>query len=362
MSDPAASDSPVPPSGDDGPAGDGPAGDGPAGGARKSFHAIESLDAFPDALRGAVVGIGNFDGVHRGHQAVLDIVRETARDLGRPAIAMTFEPHPRTVFRPEEPVFRLTPGPAKTRLLRAKSLDGVLTLHFDRDFASRSAEDFVGEILVGTLAISHAVTGYDFHFGKGRAGTPDFLEASGAERGFGVTIVGRLGDEGDETISSSRIRAALEAGDITGANALLGYRWFVEGTVIHGAKRGRDLGYPTANIRLAPECALCAGVYAVQVLIDGVLHDGVASHGCRPMFDNGAPLLEVHVFDFDGDLYDKSLAVTFVTRLRGEETFAGIDALIAQMDRDSAEARAAIASLRPLSPLDQALYDVPRAG
>ncbi|AXS42445.1 bifunctional riboflavin kinase/FAD synthetase [Breoghania sp. L-A4] len=333
----------------------------PAAPAPQAFQAIPSLEAFPEALRGAVVGIGNFDGVHRGHQAVLEVVRETAKTLSRPAIALTFEPHPRTVFRPDAPVFRLTPEHAKAVLIEKEGLDGILTLPFDRAFAGRTAEDFVDTILVGRLGIAHAVTGYDFHFGKARAGTPDFLREAGEERGFGVSIVGRLGDEGDETISSSRIRQALADGEIVLANALLGYRWFVESEVIDGEKRGRELGYPTANMKLAPETRLAAGIYAVRVNIDGVLHAGVASYGRRPMFDNGAPLLEVHVFDFSGDLYGKRLGVTFVSYLRGEETFDSLDALIAQMDRDSEEARAALASIRPLSPLDQALYDLPHA-
>lgn len=333
----------------------------PAAPEAQAFQVIDDLDAFPDALRGAVVGIGNFDGVHRGHQAVLEVVRETAAALKRPALAMTFEPHPRTVFQPDRPVFRLTPAHAKALLIEKEGLDGILTLPFDRAFAARTAEEFVSSILVGKLGIAHAVTGYDFHFGKARAGTPDFLRAAGEREGFGVSIVGRIGDEGDETISSSRIRAALGTGDIVEANALLGYRWFAEGTVMDGAKRGRDLGYPTANIELAPETTLAAGIYAVLVEIDGVLHNGVASYGRRPMFDNGAPLLEVHVFDFSGDLYGKTLRVTPVSYLRGEETFESVEALIAQMDRDSEEARAALASIRPLSPLDQALYDLPHA-
>lgn len=333
----------------------------PAAPEPQAFHAVSSLDTFPDALRGAVVGIGNFDGVHRGHQAVLEIVRETAQRLGRPAVAMTFEPHPRTVFQPDKPVFRLTPAHAKALLIGKEGLDGILTLPFDRAFAGRTAEDFVDTILVERLGIAHAVTGYDFHFGKARAGTPDFLRQAGDNRGFGVSIVERLGDEGDETISSSRIRTALADGDIVQANALLGYRWFVEGEVIDGDKRGRDLGYPTANMKLAPECTLATGIYAVRINIDGVLHNGVASYGRRPMFDNGAPLLEVHVFDFSGDLYGTRLAVTLVSYLRAEEKFDSVESLIAQMDRDSQEARAALASIRPLSPLDMALYDLPHA-
>ncbi len=327
----------------------------------QAFRAVGTLEDFPVSLCGAVVGIGNFDGMHRGHQAVLEVVRDIAAKLKRPAIAMTFEPHPRTVFQPDKPVFRLTPAHIKAVLIQKEGLDGVLTLPFDRAFAGRTAEDFVDTILIGQLGIAHAVTGYDFHFGKARAGTPDFLRQAGEDRGFGVSIVGRLGDEGDETISSSRIRQALADGNVGLANALLGYRWLVEAEVIHGEKRGRDLGYPTANLRFAPECTLATGIYAVRINIDGVLYDGVANYGHRPMFDNGAPLLEAHIFDFSGGLYGKTLAVTFVSYLRPEAKFDGIDALVAQMDRDSAEARSALGSIRPLSSLDLALYDLPHA-
>ena len=330
--------------------------------APKAFHAAYSLDAFPDALKGGVVGIGNFDGVHRGHQSVLERVQEEAGKLGVPGYVMTFEPHPRAVFTPQKPLFRLTLPHAKAEIVRAFGLDGLLVLPFDASFALREASDFVERILVKRLGIVHAVTGYDFHFGRARAGTPDYLRQSGEKHGFGVSIVDRVHDEGGETISSSRIREALTAGEITLANALLGYRWFAEGTVRDGDKRGRTIGYPTANIALDPDCTLAHGIYAVRTVIDGVLHDGVANFGRRPTFDNGAPLLEVHVFDFSGNLYGKTLKVSFVSFLRSEEKFDSVEALVAQMDRDSEEARAAIASLRPLSPLDLALYDIPLAG
>ncbi len=329
--------------------------------APKAFHLANSLDEFPDALKGGVVGIGNFDGVHRGHQAVLERVMEEAASRSVPGYLMTFEPHPRAFFAPQKPFFRLTPPHAKAEIVRAFGLDGMLVLPFDADFAAREASEFVEHILAQRLGIVHAVTGYDFHFGRKRSGTPDYLRSSGETLGFGVSIVERVHDEGGETISSSRIREDIAKGEVVEANALLGYRWFVEGEVQGGDRRGRELGYPTANIALDPACEIAHGIYAVRVVIDGVLHDGVANYGRRPTFDNGAVVLEVHVFDFKGDLYGKTLGVTFVSYLRGEEKFASIDALIAQMDLDSAEARAAIASLRPLSPLDLALYDIPRA-
>lgn len=327
--------------------------------ARPPFAHAEDLARFPQHLRGGVVAIGNFDGVHRGHRVVLQHALDIGHASGTPVYAMTFEPHPRTVFNPDKPVFRLTPRHAKAEVLEAFGLDGVLVLPFSREFAGLEAADFVQKILIESLGIRHAVTGHDFHFGRGRAGTPEFLTAAGAENGFGVTIVEAETDEGGEIISSSRIREALANGDIALANGLLGYRWFVEAEVRHGEKRGRDLGYPTANLRLADECPLKHGIYAVRVIVDGTPHDGVASYGRRPTFDNGAPLLEAFLFDFSGDLYGKTLRVSLVSYLRPEERFESVEALIDQMDRDSAEARAALGSMQPLSPLDLELGGVP---
>lgn len=326
--------------------------------APSDFTAVTDLTAVPDRLIGGVVAIGNFDGVHRGHAAVLETARREAERRGVPAFALTFEPHPRTVFAPDRPVFRLTRQDAKATLLRALGLDGVVVVPFTRDFAAIEAQDFVDTILRDRLRIVHAVTGYDFHFGRARKGTPDFLRAAGAADGFGVTIVEAETDEGGETVSSSRIRAALAAGDIPLANALLGYRWFFSAEVIHGEKRGRNLGYPTANLALPPETELAHGIYAVRVAFDGTVHDGVASYGRRPTFDNGRPLFEVHLFGFAGDLYGRTVTVTVGAYLRPEIKFDTIEALISQMDRDSAEARAALASLRPLSPLDLALSEM----
>jgi len=319
------------------------------------FIAAADLSAFPAHLEGGVVAIGNFDGVHRGHQAVLSAALEVAGQMNIPAFAMTFEPHPRTVFNPDKPVFRLTPAHAKAGLMKGFGLDGTLVLPFDRDFAGMEAEAFVENILIDRLKINHAVTGYDFHFGRGRAGTPDFLRQSGEIHGFGVSIISAQQDEGAEVISSSRIRDALGGGDLALANGLLGYRWFVEGEVEHGEKRGRDLGYPTANIRLGDECTLKHGIYAVKIEVDGQVHDGVASFGRRPTFDNGAPLLETFLFDFDGDLYGKTIRISLVSFLRPEQKFETADALVRQMDQDSEEARAALAAMQPLSALDHAL-------
>lgn len=321
------------------------------------FLVVENLDEFPEELKGGVVAIGNFDGVHRGHKAVLDAALGMGHGTHHPVYAMSFEPHPRTVFNPDMPVFRLTPAAAKLDIFRQCGLDGALILPFTRAFAGIEANAFVKDILIGTLGIRHAVTGYDFHFGKARQGTPDYLRTAGAEHGFGVTIVHREEDEGAETVSSTRIRNALARGDVAQANGLLGYRWFFEANVCHGDKRGRDLGYPTANLRLDDDCPLLEGIYAVKVRTRDGWQDGVASYGRRPTFDNGARLFEVHIFDFAGDLYDQTLRVHLVSYLRGEQKFDSVEALVAQMDRDSEEARAALASLRPLSELDLMLLD-----
>jgi len=294
------------------------------------------------ALRGAVVAIGNFDGVHRGHQAVIATARARATTLGRPAAALTFEPHPRSFFRPQEPLFRLTDERNKLRLLKSTGLDGAIVLRFDAALAALSADEFVERILIGQLAVSGVTIGFDFHFGANRTGSPDYLAAAGARHGFAVDIVPRFEDNG-RRISSGPIRAALGGGHISDATAMLGFPWFVSGEVVHGDKRGRELGYPTANLRLDPTCGLRHGIYAVRVDIGGRRHDGVASFGRRPMFDVGTVLLEVFLFDFSGDLYGQSIDVAFIDWIRPELKFDSIEELVRRMDDDSRIARAALA-------------------
>ncbi|WP_292556365.1 bifunctional riboflavin kinase/FAD synthetase [Mesorhizobium sp.] len=303
------------------------------------------------------MAIGNFDGVHRGHQAVLERALAEARRRGAPAMVLSFEPHPRKVFRPEVPLFVLTPPPMKARLLSLLGFAALVEQPFTRDFAALSAEDFVTGVLERNLGVTHAVTGFDFHFGKDRQGGPAFLMAAGERHGFGVTLVDAFRDEGAEVISSSRIRALLGEGAVAEAAGLLGYRFTVEAEVIGGQKLGRTLGFPTANMRLSPEASLKEGIYAVRFRrADGTLHDGVASFGRRPTVDdNGAPLLETFVFDFSGDLYGEACEVSFFGFLRPELKFDGLDALVAQMKRDEAEARALLAGVRPLSELDAAV-------
>jgi riboflavin kinase/FMN adenylyltransferase len=300
------------------------------------FQTFLDPAALPDHLAGAAFAIGNFDGVHRGHLAVIEAAEALAK--GRPAIALTFEPHPRAIFRPAEPLFRLTPPAAKTLLLERAGLAAVVTLTFDRTFASITAEEFLEDLVVRRLRAHAIAVGYDFHFGKNRLGTPEFLVHHGRSLDLDIAIVAPM-LEGGAAVSSSAIRSALAEGDIATANRLLGHEWSVVGEVIHGEKRGRHLGYPTANMRLDPSCRLRHGIYAVRAVVGGMARPGVASFGRRPTFDNGAPLLETFLFDFEGDLYGRSIEVMFAGWIRGEEKFASAEALVARMDEDSRIAR-----------------------
>ncbi|BDA82814.1 riboflavin biosynthesis protein [Aureimonas sp. SA4125] len=287
---------------------------------------------------------------------MLDAARSEAARREAPLVCLTFEPHPRSVFRPDQPVPRLTPAPMKARLLDALGFDAVVEHRFDRDVAKLSADAFVAEVLVAQLAVRHVVVGFDFQFGAYRLGTPPFLVEQGAARGFGVTVVEAFVDEGGAIVSSSRIREDLGRGEVAEAAARLGYRWTIEAPVVHGQKIGRTLGYPTANMAFATDDLLAHGIYAIRFRrADGTLHDGVASYGRRPTFDNGAALFETYLFDFSGDLYGETAEVSLFAFLRGEEKFDGVDPLIAQMDRDAAEARAFLAGAAPLSPLDSAI-------
>jgi len=322
-----------------------------------AFQRIEDPAALPADLRGGVAAIGNFDGVHRGHTAVLERARSLADRIGAPALALTFEPHPRSVFRPDTPVFRLTPASLKADLISLAGFDAVVEQAFTRAFASLTAEEFVGRVLTEGLGITHAVTGFDFHFGKNRQGGPAYLMEAGQRHGFGVTLVDAFRDEGADVVTSSRIRTLLAGGEVAEAAGLLGYRFTVEAEIVGGKQLGRTLGYPTANMALPAETDLIYGIYAVRLRrADGSLHDGVASFGRRPTVDmDGAPLLETFVFDFAESLYGEVCRVSLFGFLRGEEKFDSLDALVAQMKRDEAEARALLAGVRPLSAVDASL-------
>ncbi|MCP1839253.1 riboflavin kinase/FMN adenylyltransferase [Bradyrhizobium sp. USDA 4523] len=293
--------------------------------------------------KGAVVAMGNFDGVHLGHRAVIGAALAMGRARGVPALAVTFEPHPRSFFSPNTPQFRLTDETNKLRLLAATGLAGAVVMTFDKARAGTSAQDFIHHDLIGRLGISGIAVGYDFHFGKGRVGSPSLLVSEAPRLGIEVDVQAHVDIE-ERPVSSSAIRMALAEGEIADATTMLGGPWFVTGKVVHGEKRGRDLGYPTANIRLDKHCGLKHGIYAVRVGKGSQRFDGVASFGRRPTFDNGAPLLEVFLFDFKGDLYDAVLDVAFIGFIREELKFDTIEALIRQMDDDSAKARALLAA------------------
>ncbi|TXM76232.1 bifunctional riboflavin kinase/FAD synthetase [Methylobacterium sp. WL69] len=320
----------------------------PAPGRR--FTVCREDEPVPSAIAGAIAAIGNFDGVHFGHRALIAAVRETAAAAGRPAVALTFEPHPRAYFAPHLPMFRLSDAAAKERVFAHLGLDGLVVRRFDAVLAGTGARAFVETLLVRDLGLSGVVVGHDFHFGRGREGTPAVLADLCAGAGLSCRIIPPVSlppvsqEDAMEPVSSSAIRTALAEGDVARANALLGYRWFVSGEVQHGDKRGRTLGYPTANVAL-PACGLAHGIYAVRVALpDGGLRDGVASYGRRPTFDDGAPLLEVNLFDFSGDLYGQAITVEFLGHIRGEERFESAESLVARMDIDAAQARAILAA------------------
>jgi riboflavin kinase / FMN adenylyltransferase len=306
------------------------------------------------ALAGAVLALGNFEGVHRGHRALIDTALARARERGSKAAVLTFEPHPRAFFKPDEPVFRLSSVEAKLRLFAARGLDGAVIMAFDAALAALEAWEFVDRILIDRYRISGAVVGFDFRFGKGRVGSSEFLAEEGNKRGFTVDIIAPVTD-GNRRISSGEIRAALAEGDVDDAMNLLGYPWFITGEVVHGDKRGRELGYPTANLRLDPTCGLRHGIYAVRVGVGEKRYDGVASFGRRPMFDTGAVLLEVFLFDFSDDLYGRTIDVAFVAWIRHELKFDSVEELVRRMDEDSRIARAALArvpeAFPPVAPL-----------
>src|SRR6201996_1521116 len=284
------------------------------------FSVIRDTDPPASTPKGMVVAMGNFDGVHLGHRAVIDAALRMGQAHGKPAFAVTFEPHPRSYFSPNTPQFRLTDETAKLRLLAATGLSGAVVMSFDRRRAETAAQDFIHHDLIERLGISGIAVGYDFHFGKGRVGSPGLLVNEAPRLGIEVDVQPHI-DIDERPVSSSAIRMALAEGQIADATTMLGGPWFAAGTVIHGEKRGRDLGYPTANIRLDKTCGLKHGIYAVRVGRGAERFDGVASFGRRPTFDNGAPLLEVFLFDFKGDLYGQKLDIAFIGFIREELKF-----------------------------------------
>jgi len=301
-------------------------------------------------FRGAVVALGNFDGVHRGHQQVIRTARRLAEAMAVPHEVMSFEPHPRAFFNPSQPPFRLTPFRVKARLIEALGIDLLLMRHFDAAFAGQSAAAFVDDVLVRAMAVRHVVIGYDYVFGKGRQGTGAFLQKMGGEKGFGVTVVPPATTPTGEVYSSTAVRDYLVEGRPAEAAKLLGHYWEVEGRVEKGDGRGHTIGFPTANLNLGEYQRPATGVYAVRAGIDAGgatrWHDGVANFGRRPTFDKTDETFEVHLLDVAEDLYGRHLRVALVEHIRPERKFAGVDELKAQIAADVATARRLLAARR----------------
>jgi riboflavin kinase/FMN adenylyltransferase len=307
-------------------------------------------DHVPDAFRGAVVAVGNFDGVHLGHRALIAEAEMLAGERGAPLAVLAFEPHPQEFFHPSAESFRLTPFRTKARLLAELGVDAMFALPFDAQMAARSAQDFVLDVLVKGLGAGCVVVGRDFQFGRARAGDATVLAYMGQMEGFGVELFDPVAVEGMEKISSTRIRSALKGGRPEEAARLLGHYWTVEARVEHGDKRGRTIGVPTANMRLVDCLHPAFGVYAVRASVmedERVVarHGGVANFGIRPMFESPTPLLESWLFDFDGDLYGKHLSVELIAWLRPEMNLPDLDVLKTQIAKDAEAARAILSSL-----------------
>jgi riboflavin kinase/FMN adenylyltransferase len=290
--------------------------------------------------RGCVATIGNYDGVHRGHQHMLAALRRRAGELGLPATVITFEPTPREYFEGAAAPARLTRLREKLQALAHYAMDRVVCLRFDAQLASISARSFEEELLTAQLGVRHMVVGHDFHYSRRREGTIETLRAAGARLGFAVEAVPPFEIDGVR-VSSSLIRAALETGDLATATRLLGRPYRITGRVQTGQRLGRKLGFPTANLALHRKVVPLWGIFAVRVHGPGlVAHPAVANLGTRPTLNGTVPLLEVHLFDFDGELYGRNLDVDFIARLRDEVRFDSLEALVEQMHRDAAEARA----------------------
>lgn len=298
--------------------------------------------------RGATAVIGNFDGVHLGHQYVIDIARQKAVQLGAPLGVMTFEPHPREYFAPKATPFRLMNADTRAHRLEKLGIEALFELSFNDTLSALTPEEFARDVIVDGLGLTHVFVGADFHFGKDRAGTPEVLVALGKELGFGVTVAPLMSDDVGE-VSSTAIRSALTEGRPGDAARMLGHWHRIDGEVIRGDQRGRDLGYPTANMSIAGLHPPKFGVYVVEVEILTGPHQGVyggaASMGTRPMFGENLPNIESFIFNFKGDIYGEQLSVALIDYLRPEEVFDGLDALIAQMDADCARARDILSQL-----------------
>lgn len=313
---------------------------------KEAMKLIRNIQDITPEQTGQVLVIGNFDGVHKGHQHLLARAKEIAKQNDLRFGVLTFEPHPRKLFRPDDKPFRITPEPVKNRRLAKSGADFVCTLEFNWDFASQGAEDFITHILDKGLKPQHIVVGHDFHFGQLRKGNADTIK----QAGYDVSVIEQIGLDNNERISSTQVRSALRHGHIDQANQLLGWPWEIEGIVMRGDQRGRELGFPTANIHLNDTMHPAYGIYAtlVQITNDGEDAPWLPSAtniGIRPMFEVPTGQVETFIFDFDRDIYDCTLRVRPVTRLRGEAKFDTLDALIVQMNKDCDQAREILAKI-----------------
>ena len=301
---------------------------------------LDHRETVPDALRGAIIALGNFDGFHKGHQAVAGEAISWAHAEGRPSIIATFDPHPVRFFKPDVPPFRLTTLEQRQELYLAAGATAMLVVHFDSELAGTSAEDFITEILIDRFGAHGVVTGGDFTFGQGAKGNVELLRSFGGANGLQSRVVDVVEDD-SETVSSSRIREALRDGDPQLAAKLLTRPFAIRAIVEHGDKRGRELGYPTANLVIDNYLRPKYGIYAVtgRILSTGEMLEGAASVGIRPQFEPPKELLEPYFFDFSGDLYGQEIEVAFHHFLRGEAKFDSLDELTAQMEKDCAEAK-----------------------
>jgi riboflavin kinase/FMN adenylyltransferase len=299
-----------------------------------------SLAGIPQQARGAVTAIGNFDGVHLGHMALLNRAKAIAKEKGVPFSVLTFEPHPRRLFRPDEPPGRITPVSVKSERLAAAGVDNLISLNFDWEFASQSAESFIKDILIDGLGVSECAVGFDFRFGQLRKGSPEMIEAAGIP----VTIIDEVSDDKGGEISSSEIRQSLRSGNVDQANKLLGWNWYVQGEVVRGDQRGRELGYPTANVKLGDTIHPAYGIYAGWVNIEGdpETYMSAINIGIRPMFEIPTAQLEAYLFDFDRDIYGKNIRVQLAKRLRGEAKFDSLEKLVEQIALDCEQAKAVL--------------------
>lgn len=306
------------------------------------MHVIHGHKHVLPEFRGSAIAIGNFDGVHRGHRALIAEAKRHARDAKAPSAVMIFEPHPREFFQPDETHFRLTPLKRKIVLLETLGIDVAFVEPFNAELAALTAEQFIERVLVAGLGVVHVVIGYDFYFGHKRGGNPELMVRAGEELGFGVTVMPPIAEAG-EPFSSSGIRLYLAQGDVKGAAHVLGENWRVAGRVVGGAKRGTGMGYPTANLPMPKGTTLGHGIYAVRAYFDSIPHDAAAYLGTRPTFDDGMPVLEVYLFNFTGDLYGREMEVEFIDFIRGDRKFHSVDELVAQMDEDIAKVQAVLA-------------------